>query len=96
VSDQTFDVIVTGAGFGGATCAALLAKRGLRVLLLEKNAQAGGKAMVISKNGFTYELWPVHPSSARTGSGGHRRSGGADEDPRRDFPRRVRTRPSIP
>jgi phytoene dehydrogenase-like protein len=59
VSEETFDVIVIGAGFGGATCAALLAKRGLRVLLLEKNAQAGGKAMVISKNGFTYELWPV-------------------------------------
>jgi phytoene dehydrogenase-like protein len=59
VSEPTFDVIVIGAGFGGATSAALLAKRGLRVLLLEKNAQAGGKAMVISKKGFTYEMWPV-------------------------------------
>jgi len=59
VSRAAFDVIVVGAGFGGATCAALLAKRGVSVLLLEKNAQAGGKAMVISKKGFTYELWPV-------------------------------------
>lgn len=65
MSVETFDVIVVGAGFGGATCAGLLAKRGLRVLLLEKNAQAGGKAMVISKNGFTYEMWPVIHAPAR-------------------------------
>ncbi len=63
---ERFDAIVVGAGFGGATCAALLARRGLRVLLLEKNGQAGGKAMVISKNGFTYELWPVIHAPART------------------------------
>lgn len=62
---ERFDVIVIGAGFGGATCAALLAKRGLRVLLVEKNGQAGGKAMVVSKNGFTYELWPVIHAPAR-------------------------------
>jgi len=63
--NRQFDVIVVGAGFGGATCAALLAKRGLRVLLLDKNGQAGGKAMVVSKNGFTYELWPVIHAPAR-------------------------------
>jgi phytoene dehydrogenase-like protein len=66
VETERFDAIVVGAGFGGATCAALLAKRGLRVLLLEKNSQAGGKAMVISKNGFTYEMWPVIHAPART------------------------------
>jgi prolycopene isomerase len=66
MADERFDVIVVGAGFGGATCAALLARRGLRVLLLEKNSQAGGKAMVISKNGFTYEMWPVIHAPART------------------------------
>lgn len=65
MSGDRFDVIVVGAGMGGATCAALLAKRGLRVLLLEKNSQAGGKAMVVSKNGFTYELWPVIHAPAR-------------------------------
>ncbi|UCC59250.1 MAG: FAD-dependent oxidoreductase, partial [Dehalococcoidia bacterium] len=55
----SYDVIVVGAGFGGSSCAALLAKRGLRVLLLEKNAKAGGKAMSISKKGFTYTAWVV-------------------------------------
>jgi prolycopene isomerase len=58
VSDS-FDAIVVGAGFGGATCAALLAKRGLRTLLVDKNAVPGGKAMTVSERGFRHELWPI-------------------------------------
>ncbi len=57
--EESYDAIVIGAGFGGATCAGLLAKRGLKVLLLEKNAKAGGKAMAFSKGGFTYTAWMV-------------------------------------
>ena len=56
---ESFDVIVVGAGFGGAACAGLLAKRGAKVLLLEKNAKAGGKAMAFSKSGFVYTPWVV-------------------------------------
>ncbi|MCJ7795872.1 MAG: FAD-dependent oxidoreductase, partial [Thermoleophilia bacterium] len=59
MADAAYDVIVVGAGFGGSACAGLLAKRGLRVLLVEKNARAGGKAMSLSKNGFTYTAWVV-------------------------------------
>lgn len=59
MSATSYDVIVIGAGFGGSACAGLLAKRGLRVLLVEKNARAGGKAMSISKKGFTYTAWVV-------------------------------------
>jgi prolycopene isomerase len=66
MESMDFDVVVVGAGFGGATCAPLLAKRGLRVALVEKNSQAGGKAMVISKNGFTYEMWPVIHAPSKT------------------------------
>lgn len=55
----TYDVIVIGAGMGGSPCAALLAKRGLKVLLLEKNARAGGKAMTLTKGGHTYTAWVV-------------------------------------
>jgi len=58
VSDS-FDVIVVGAGFGGVTCAALLAKRGLRTLLVDKNAIPGGKAMTVGEKGFRYDLWPI-------------------------------------
>ena len=56
---SSHDVIVIGAGFGGASCAGLLAKQGLDVLLLEKNKYAGGKAMSLSKKGFTYTAWVV-------------------------------------
>jgi prolycopene isomerase len=59
MAEAQFDVIVVGAGFGGAACAGLLAKRGLQVLLLEKNAKAGGKAMAFSKSGFVYTPWVV-------------------------------------
>jgi len=63
VSDR-YDVIVVGAGPGGATCAAILAKSGLKVLLLDKNSQAGGKTMTVSRNGFRYEFWPICASPA--------------------------------
>ncbi len=56
---DSFDVIVIGAGFGGATCAALLAKAGRNVLLIEKNRLAGGKAMSHARQGFTYSPWPI-------------------------------------
>ena len=56
---EQFDAIVVGAGFGGATCAALLAKRGLRTLLVDKNAIPGGKGMTVGEKGFRYDLWPI-------------------------------------
>jgi prolycopene isomerase len=56
---EKFDAIVVGAGFGGATCAALLSRRGLRTLLIDKNAIPGGKAMTVGKDGFRYDLWPI-------------------------------------
>jgi phytoene dehydrogenase-like protein len=54
-----FDVVVVGAGMGGAVCAALLAQRGTRVALIDKNAVPGGKAMTVGHGDFRYELWPV-------------------------------------
>ena len=59
MADNAYDVIIIGAGFGGSSCAGLLAKRGLKVLLTDKNANAGGKAMSLSKNGYTYTAWVV-------------------------------------
>lgn len=59
MAKKDFDGIVIGAGFGGSACAGLLAKHGLNVLLVEKNNRAGGKAMSISKGGFTHTPWVV-------------------------------------
>ncbi len=59
MGDNTYDVIVIGAGFGGATSAALLAKAGKKVLVVEKNNLAGGKAMSHTRKGFTYSPWPI-------------------------------------
>ncbi len=57
--DESYDVAVVGAGIGGATCAALLANRGLRVLVVDQNTRPGGKAMTVDAGPYSYELWPV-------------------------------------
>lgn len=57
--DQKYDVIVVGAGIGGVSCAALLAQRGVHVLLIDKNSIPGGKAMTVGSDGFRYEFWPI-------------------------------------
>jgi phytoene dehydrogenase-like protein len=56
---QKYDVIVVGGGPGGVSCAALLAKWGLKPLLLEKNERCGGKMITVSAKGFTYQLGPM-------------------------------------
>ena len=50
--NDTYDAIIVGAGPGGSAIAALLAKAGLRVLLVDKNAQAGGKMLIVERDGF--------------------------------------------
>jgi len=65
MSQESYDIIVVGAGFGGSTCAALLAKRGLNVLLVDKNARAAGKGMALSKGGYTYTAWMVQSAPAQ-------------------------------
>jgi phytoene desaturase len=49
---------VIGAGFGGLSTAALLAKEGLEVTLLEKNEGPGGRARVWKKDGFVFDMGP--------------------------------------
>jgi len=55
---KQYDAIVIGGGPGGLTCAALLAKWGLKPLLLDKNETTGGKAVGAERDGFRYELAP--------------------------------------
>ena len=51
-------ITVIGAGFAGLASAALLAKDGFDVTVLEKNEMAGGRARVWEKDGFTFDMGP--------------------------------------
>ena len=42
MSGEKYDVIIVGSGVGGLTCASLLAKDGLKVLVLEALDHVGG------------------------------------------------------
>lgn len=46
------DVIVIGAGAAGLACAALLAKHGKRVLVLERSPWLGGRGMALDDEGY--------------------------------------------
>ncbi len=59
MTDNTFDIIVIGAGYGGVTVAAKLASQGHRVMIVDKNKSAGGKAIRMEKDGTAFELWPI-------------------------------------
>lgn len=51
-------IIVIGSGFGGLSAAALLARDGFDVMVLEKNEQPGGRARVWKKDGFVFDMGP--------------------------------------
>src|SRR5574344_59179 len=53
--DQTYDVIVVGAGNGGLAAAATTAKGGLKTLLLEKHNLPGGCASSFVRGRFEFE-----------------------------------------
>lgn len=51
-------VVVIGAGFGGLSAAAHLARDGYGVTVLESTEQPGGRARVLRQNGFVFDLGP--------------------------------------
>lgn len=51
-------VLVVGAGLGGLATALRLVKKGYKVEIIEKNAQAGGRLNQLKKDGFTFDLGP--------------------------------------
>lgn len=52
---NAYDVIVVGGGLAGLTAAALIAKKGMRILLLERNYIPGGCASSYYRNGAVFD-----------------------------------------
>jgi phytoene desaturase len=50
--------IVVGGGFGGLATAALLARQGHEVTLIEKNSSLGGRARTFSSDEYTFDMGP--------------------------------------
>lgn len=51
-------IAVIGSGFGGLSAAALLAQKGCKVTLFEKNDHLGGRASVFEEGGFRFDMGP--------------------------------------
>ncbi|WP_245427662.1 phytoene desaturase family protein [Roseiarcus fermentans] len=73
MSENSFDVVVIGSGLGGLTAAALLARSGRKVCVIERNHSVGGAASSFRKGALTIEPalhqtadphWPGDPKHA--------------------------------
>jgi phytoene desaturase len=56
---ESSTAIVIGAGIGGITTAAHLAKRGMRVTVVEKNREPGGRCGHFTRQGHHFETGPT-------------------------------------
>ncbi|NET81903.1 MAG: C-3',4' desaturase CrtD [Moorea sp. SIO1F2] len=65
-------VVVIGAGIGGLTAAALLARRGYRVLILDQAIVPGGCASTFKRRGFTFDVGATQVAGLEPG-GIHKR-----------------------
>ncbi len=60
MSDRSAHPIgVVGGGLGGLAAACVLAARGYRVTLFERNEWLGGKAAVLTQDGFRFDMGPT-------------------------------------
>jgi phytoene dehydrogenase-like protein len=50
-----YDVVVIGAGIGGLICAGLLARNGVKVLLVEQHYMVGGYCSTFHRGAFTFD-----------------------------------------
>jgi len=53
---MNYDVIIIGAGLGGLTAGAKLAREGMKVLVIEQHSRPGGCATTFRRGAFTFEV----------------------------------------
>jgi all-trans-retinol 13,14-reductase len=56
---ESFDAVIIGAGAGGLSAAACLARAGKKVLIVEQDNHIGGTAHVFKRGGFTFPAGPI-------------------------------------
>lgn len=66
------NVTVVGAGIGGLTAGALLAKRGYKVLVIEQAFVPGGCASTFQRRGFTFDVGATQVAGLEPGGIHHR------------------------
>lgn len=70
--DDTWDVVIVGAGGAGLAAAAEAAEEGNTVLVIEKNGEMGGNTLVsggIYQSAIPYLVWEPSQPDAKTGKG---------------------------
>ena len=71
-ADGPIDIIVVGSGISGLTCAALLARTGKKVLVLEQHDVAGGCTHNFVEKGFEFDTGVHYVGAIPAGSGADR------------------------
>ena len=56
---QNRSTVIVGAGPGGLAAAILLAKSGVKVTIVEKRSQVGGRTSTLSQDGFKFDIGPT-------------------------------------
>ncbi len=70
--EQKSQVIVIGAGIGGLTAGALLAKRGYQVTIFDQAIVPGGCASTFKRRGFTFDVGATQVAGLEPGGIHHR------------------------
>lgn len=65
---EKYDVVIVGAGIGGLTAGAYLAKYGLSVLIVDQHYVPGGFCTIFKREGFKFDIGVHYLGSIDTGS----------------------------